>query len=129
VVTAAAVLAFVQGGVLVVAGIITLNGATALSDLDLGISRGYNGVLTAMGILTLISAGLLIAGGVSAFGKKPWLLVAGCGLSLLLSAWWLIQFDFFGVIITWSLLLTVLPIIAISLILGSTAKAWMRSTE
>ena len=129
VVTAAAVLAFVQAGLLLIAGIATLNGGTALSDLDLGITgRAYSGVLTTMGVLTLASAGLLIAGGVSAFNKRPWLMVAGAALSLALSVWWVVQFDVLGFILTWALLLAVMPIISLSLILSSTAKNWMKST-
>ena len=120
---AAAVLGYVQGGILVIAGIGTLNGGSTFSDLNLGI-RG-SGMLTILGILALVAAGLLISGGVSALSKRPWLLVAGSALSLLLSVWWSIQFDFFNAIITWSLLFAVMPIIALALVLGRAAKTWM----
>lgn len=128
VVTAAAVLAFVQAGIILIAGVTTLNGASALSDLDFGVTRS-SGSLTVLGVLALVAGGLLIAGGVSVFNKRPWLLVAGAALSLVLSVWWMVQWDFVGIVLTWALLLAVMPIISISLVLSSTAKTWMKTSS
>lgn len=122
VVTGAAVLAFIQGGLLVVAGIVTLAGGSALSDLDVSVSRTYSGVLTVLGVLTLVSAGLLIAGGVTVQQRKPGLLIAGAVLSLLLSLWWAVQFG----VVEGALTFAVMPIISLSLILGATTRTWMR---
>ncbi|MEO5831953.1 MAG: hypothetical protein ABIR83_01115 [Nakamurella sp.] len=122
VVIGAAVLAFVQGGLLVIAGILTLAGGSALSDLDVRAGRAYTGVLTVLGLLTLVSAGLLIAGGVAVQQRKPQLLIAGAGLSLVLSLWWAVQFD----ARQGALIFVVMPIISLLLVLGSTTRAWIQ---
>ncbi len=127
VVTGAAVLAFVQAGLLVIGGIVTLAGGTALQSVDVSVQRGLSGVLTVMGFLTLVAAGLLIAGGVTVHNRKPWLLVAGCALSLVLSVWWAVQFDILTFTVTWPLILAIMPIISLSLVFGPAARAWMRT--
>ncbi len=128
-VKAAAVLAFVQGGIILFAGIGTLSGGAGLNDLGVRGTGNIGDTLTILGVLALISAGLLIAGGVSAFNKHSSLLIAGSGLSLVLSVWWMIQFDFFSAVLIWSLLLAAMPIISVALILGRTAQTWMKTPD
>ncbi len=123
----AAVLAFVQGGIILFSGIGTLGGGAGLNDLGLRGTGSIGDTLTIMGVLALIASGLLIAGGVSAFNKHSGLLIAGAALSLALSVWWMIQFDFFSAVLIWALLLAAMPIISVALILGPTAQAWMKT--
>lgn len=125
VVTAAAVLAYVQAGFLVFGGLVSFAGARVLADLD--VSVGGSGLLTVLGVLALVAAGLLIAGGVAIHHRKPGLLIAGCAVSLALSLWWLVLLGQESAGVTMPLLFTVLPIISVSLALGATARAWVRS--
>lgn len=127
VITGAAVLAFVHSGLLVFGGVFTLSGVGLLQSMGLGVTRGAAGTLTVMGILTLVTAGLLIAGGVSINNRKPQLLIVGCALSLLLSAWWALRFDVLEFDRTWPLILAALPIISLALALAPTARAWTQA--
>lgn len=131
-VRAAAVLAFVQGGLLILAGLITISFADNGSDNDFGlrsIQLGSEDSLLIMGVLTLIAGGLLIAGGVQLPRKKSVLLLVGSGISLVMSVWWLITTDFDESVLIWALLLAAMPIISASLAAGQTARQWMAKTN
>jgi hypothetical protein len=125
VITAAAVLAFVQAGLLVFGGLVSFAGARVLADLDVSVDGP--GLLTVLGILAVVAAGLLIAGGVLVHQRKPALLIAGSAVSLALSAWWLVLLSQGSAEVTLPLVFAVLPIIALCLVLGGAAKNWTRS--
>lgn len=130
-VTGAAVLAFVQGGIVLVGGIASLaGGTTVLSDLD--DANGIGSLFTVLGIAGLLVGGLLIAGGVRAFGRSLQLLLIGAGASVVLSIAWFIGFVSHdapvGAALVWPLIYLVMPVIIISLVLSSTAQLWSRRT-
>jgi len=127
---AAAVLSFIQAGLVIIAGLGTISGSDNGDIFDL-----FNGVrlsstpssqtFTVMGLLAIVAGGLLIAGGVQLPRKKSVLLVIGSAISLALSAWWLIVFELESDVLVWALLLSAMPIIAICLALGRTTKDWI----
>ncbi|AZI57277.1 hypothetical protein EH165_02980 [Nakamurella antarctica] len=130
VVNGAAVLAFVQAGIIIVAGIVAVSGGSALSNLDYRTRNWQDTQLLIMGVLTLVAGGLLIAGGVAAYNKKFALLLGGAGLSLALSVWWAIlvsKMPFASTWLVWVLLLAVMPIISTALVLGTTAQRWSKT--
>ena len=126
VVKAAAVLAYIQGGILVVAGIGLLSSSTTFSDF--GVKNRYTITVMIMSIVALLAGGLLLAGGVQAYNRKRVLMIAGSAISLGLSVWWIIRFEFFGPVLVWSLLLAVLPVLCISLMTGAAGRAWTAKT-
>ena len=125
VVTAAAVLAFVQAGFLVFGGLISFAGARVVADLSVAVDG--SGLLITLGILALVAAGLLIAGGVSVQRRKPGLLIVGSAVSLGLSLWWLVLLSEGSAAVTTPLVFAVLPIISLSLALSAPARSWYRS--
>ena len=128
-ITASAVLAFVQAGAVIIAGIVVLAGATSVLDINDDRAAGVGTEFTLVAIVTLICGALLVIGGAQSFQRKLTILVVGSAVSLLLSVYWLIRTmglgADFGVAIIWPLIFAVLPIIIISLSLGSTGKAWV----
>jgi len=127
VVKAAAVLAYIQGGILVVAGIGLLSSSTTFSDF--GVKNRYTITVMIMSIVALLAGGLLLAGGVQAYNRKRALMIAGSAISLGLSIWWIIRFEFFGPVLVWSLLLAVLPVLCIALMTGAAGRAWTAKTR
>ncbi len=124
-VRAAAVLAFVQGGLILLGGIGTLSGSQGLRDVGLR-ANFATGSLTVMGAMALVAGALFIGGGVQLFHQRSTLLVVAAALSIALSAWWILQFDFFGLILVWSLTLMVLPILCLTFVLGADGRAWTK---
>jgi hypothetical protein len=125
VITGAAVLGFVQAGLLVIAGLVSFAGARVLADLDVWVDGP--GLLTVLGVLSLVAAGLLIAGGVTVHHRRPGLLIAGCGVSLALSLWWMVLLTQGSAELTLPLVFATMPIISLSLVLSAAARAWFRS--
>lgn len=127
-ITAAAVLSFVQAGLLLIGGITALGGGTSV--LDLGASD-QGAVLTILGLLGIACGGVLIGGGVQSYGGKLNLVTIGSAVSVVLSIAWfivLISYDVpTGIALIWPLLYAVLPIISISLVMGATAQLWAKS--
>lgn len=129
---AVAVLQFVQAFSVLWAGIGLLAGADAFRSA--GAFRSFGSVsteLTLIAVVTLVAGALLIAGGVTVLSNKLPLTYAGCGLSLVLSVYWLIRpmiegADFaswIGVVLLWS----VLPII--SLALTPSVNKWVQQRK
>jgi hypothetical protein len=128
-VTAAAVLAFVQAGLVIVAGIVLLSGGTSMIDYG-GQVSGLGTEWTIVAIITIICGGVILAGGVQLFKGKAALVVIGSALSLLISVYWVIRISSFdvniGPALVWPLIFAVLPVITLALALGSSSKAWSR---
>jgi hypothetical protein len=130
-VTAAAVLAFVQAGFLIVSGIVLLaGGAWALQEFD-EYALGIGAEITIVSIITLAAAALLITGGAQGFNRKAMLLIIGCAVSLVLSVYWFIRLATAGVPVgpslVYPLIFAILPVIALALINSGTARAWLAS--
>jgi hypothetical protein len=130
-VTAAAVLAFVHAGLLLIGGIAALSGGTSILDVTSSEGATFATMLTILGIIGLACGGVLIGGGVQSYAGKLNLVVIGSAVAVLLCIAWfilLISNDLpTGVALVWPLLYAVLPIIAISLAMGSSAQLWAKS--
>lgn len=131
-ITAAAVLAFVQAGAVIIASITLLAGSTSILAEDLGDDANNIGTwITILAIIGLACGALLIAGGAKSFGGSLGLLNAACAFSLVLSVVWLIfsvtQGASFGQALVAPLLYAVLPAIALAFGLSGTAQTWART--
>lgn len=130
-VKASAVLAFIQAGFVLISGITLLSGSTAFMDISETSSIATE--LMVVAIVTILTGGLLIAGGAQVFNGKLQLIVIAAVVSLLLSVYWFIRLTSLdveaGVAMIWPMIFAVLPIIIISLCLGSTAKTWAASVQ
>ncbi len=129
---AAAVLAYVQSGFVLIGGISLFSGA---SELGYNTERAFTGgsrissELTVVAIITILAGGLLIAGATTVLNRKPVLLTIGCALSLAISVYFVIRLvDFVGGIGLWvPIFFAILPIISIALTKGSEVRAWVRA--
>ena len=127
-VTAAAVLAFVQAGFLLFAGLAVFAGAD-VADLAEGTGVGLDDEFTVVALATWLATGLLVAGGAQVLNGRRGLLAGGCILSLLISLYWLVRMadtDVFARgLIAWPFLFAVLPIISLSLANTAVVKQWI----
>ena len=96
--TASAVLAFVVSGLLILAGLLLFLGGAIASDVEdsvnssthIGVELGLNGVVN------LVAAGLLIAGGVTLVGRNRLgrvLLSIGGAIVVAAAVYWIVRFD------------------------------------
>lgn len=123
---AAAVLAFVQAGFVLIGSVFMFTGA----GLDQGSgSDRYSSEFAVTGAILLIVGGLLIAGGTTMLNRRSMLLALGGLLSIALSVYFVIRFaDFaFGVAVWVPIIYAVLPVVAIALSRGSDVRSWVRS--
>ncbi len=128
-VVGAAVLAYVTAGLLIVAGLLLLLGASVVDSLDR--LAGNHTLLTAElaidGVINLVAGGLLIAGAVGFSGGSSTarvVLSVGSGIVIGESVYWLIRSD--GGSVVWSLIFCALVIIALSLAWPARVTAWLR---
>ncbi len=132
-VTASAVLAFVTGGLLIAAALLLFAGASVLNDM--GNLDGTNTdptttEFTIDGVINLAAAGLLIAGGVMFSGRKlagRLLVIAGDGVVVIASIYWLARYSSFSATIFYALLFGALAVVGASLAFSGTARAWLGS--
>lgn len=123
---AAAVLAFVQAGFVLIGGMFVSTGV----DLNIDGGSGRNSAeFTVLGVLLLFVGGLLTAGGITMLNRRSTLLVAGGVLSIALSLYFVIRLGnvVFGLAVWVPILYAVLPIMAIALALGPDVRSWVRS--
>ena len=126
-VTAAAVLAFIQGGLALIGGITTLSGASEIYGTFQASELGSE--LTMLGFAMLLAGGLLIGGGAVVLSRRAGVLIAGALISLGVSIYLVVRivgFPFGSTVIWLPIMYAVLPIIAMALVAGSDAKAWAR---
>jgi hypothetical protein len=131
-VIAGAVLGYIAGGLLIFAGILLFTGASTLNDLDdtYGISDSYSSELTAMGLLNLLAAGLLIGGSVAMTGRSRTgrnLYTIGGAITLVLAVYWLARWatkSGLEDVIVWALLFAALVIVGMSLACTGAASRW-----
>jgi hypothetical protein len=122
-ITAAAVLAFVQGGVVLVSGIFLLAAVSEFTKRVSGFSGG-EGEAWAVTIAVLLSGVLLVVGGVRLLKGPSGVVSAGCVVSLAISIYFLIRTEFNGGVVGLALGYAVLPIIILCFALGGTARSW-----
>ncbi len=140
-VTAAAVLAFVWGGLGILFGIIGLAAGSILSTASSAVCNsntiydadtadacnavsGVGGFLIAITIGTIVIAALMIAGGVTAIsGKNGQILVIACAVYAILA---IVSIILSGFGFTF-LLGFVIPVLIVVFLLNGTSRAWFRS--
>jgi hypothetical protein len=122
-VTAAAVLAFVQGGIVIISGIVLLSVVNEFSRRVDGFA-GNKAEAWAVTIAVLVAGALLIAGGVQLIKGPTGAAVIGSALSLLISVYFLIRSEFNSGVVWLALSYAVLPIIILAFALGAGARSW-----
>ncbi len=131
---AAAVLAYIDAGLLILAGLLLLVGASAVDSWNDAFGSHDNSVtveLAADGLVNLISAGLQIAGGVLLTGRSETgrtLLTAGGAVCIAAGVYWVIRAHDLGVVV-WTIVFVALPIIALSLAWTVPATRWLRGED
>lgn len=122
-VTAAAVLAFVQGGIVVISGIVLLSVVNEVSRRV----EGFSGDKTEAWLVTiavLIAGALLIAGGVQLIKGPTGVVILGSVISLLISVYFLVRTEFNSAVVWLALSYAVLPIIVLAFAFGTGARTW-----
>jgi hypothetical protein len=130
-VTASAVLAFVGGGLLIAAALLLFAGASVLSDLSSSMNADTDSTTTEFtlaGVVNLVTAGLLIAGGVTILGRKGTgrtMISVGGAIVIVAAVYWLARYNNFGATAVYALLFSALAIISMALAFTSTARTWL----
>jgi hypothetical protein len=130
-VTGAAVLAFVAGGLLILAGLILVLGASFTDSLtdDFNQDLGSLSVELAIdGVVNLLAAMLLIMGGVMLLGGNNTgrtLTIIGTLVVVVASIYWIFRPHDPGSTLFSALIFAALCIIAASLLSTATARAWL----
>ena len=130
-ISAASVLGYIDAGLLILAGLLLLIGASAVDSWNNAFGSNDNSITAELaidGLLNLLSAGLQIAGGVMLTGRSErgrTLLTVGGGLCIAAGVYWLIRVHDVGVAI-WTIVFIALPIIALSLAWTAPATEWLR---
>ena len=115
---ASSVLAYIDAGLLVLAGLLLLIGASAVdtwNDAFGNSDQGFTAELATDGLINLLSAGLQIAGGVMMSSRNlrgRTLFSVGAGLCVLAGLYWLVRVHNVNVAI-WTAVFVGLPIIAL----------------
>lgn len=125
--TAAAVLAYVQSGFVLIGSLVMFSGSAGLDDFSRG--NSLSSELTVIGILTVLAGGLLIAGATTLLNRKPGLLLLGNALSIAVSLYFVLRLmDFvYGIALWVPILYAVLPIISVALACTTDVRAWART--
>jgi hypothetical protein len=128
---ASAVLAYVLGGLLILAGILLMFGASLADSVGDAIGEDTGAITTELvidGLVNLAAAGLLIAGGVSlttASRSGRSLLGWGAGITLAASIYWLIRASGAAGTVVYVVAFDALAIIAIALMAGPAVSGWL----
>jgi len=131
-VIAAGALAYVNAGLLILAGALLVFGASAMNDFDNEFGSDHSSMTAELvidGLLNFKAAGLLIAGGVSLAGRKlvgRTLLSVGGGLVIAEALYWLIRAHEGGAVV-WAVIYAGLAIIAIAFAWTAAVTNWLRS--
>lgn len=130
-ISAASVLAYVNAGLLILAGLLLLVGASAVDSWNNAFGSHDNSITTELavdGLINMVSAGLQIAGGIMIAARSETgrvLLTVGCGLCIAAGMYWVLRVHDVGVVI-WAVVFVTLPIVALSLAWSVAATAWLR---
>jgi hypothetical protein len=130
--TAAAVLAYVAAGLLILSGILLFFGASVVNGID-SLDDNSHTLVTAElvvdGLLNMVAGGLLIAGGVSFTGRNSGgrvMLSVGSGIVLGETVYWIARSS--GDATVWALLYAALVIVALSLAWSSSSNRWIHGS-
>lgn len=131
---AAAVLAFIDAGLLILSGALLLFGASLAASIAESVgdsSSAYSAEFAFDGVLDLVSAGLLIAGGVNMLGGRQVgrvLLTAGSGIVLVEAIYWPARFPVSAVpsTIVWDVLFSALAVLVLIFAWVPTVSRWLR---
>jgi hypothetical protein len=122
--TAAAVLSYIQAGVLLIIGIILLAGAKTFDDF--GGDGSTTAELAVDGVVNIALGGLFIAGAVMlTSGRTRNVLMLACVANLIDSIYWVARAESGGKALV--LFFVVLPIISLALILNSSVTNWLQA--
>lgn len=131
---ASSVLGYIDAGLLVLAGLLLLIGASAVdtwNDAFGNSDQGFTAELATDGLINLLSAGLQIAGGVMMSSRNlrgRTLFSVGAGLCVLAGLYWLVRVHNVNVAI-WTAVFVGLPIIALAMAWTPPATVWLRGGD
>lgn len=133
---AAAVLGYINAGMLILAGALLLFGASIANDLENNYDTGtdYSTEIAFDGFVNLIAAGLLIAGAVMFTGRKSSgraLFAVGNGIVIAEAIYWLVRFndelsDNNSGFIVWAVLFGALAVLPLAFSFTTDVNRWLR---
>lgn len=130
-VTGAAVLGYVEAGVLMISALFVFAGASIVNNAADSFSTGDGGITAQFvlaGMANLVSAGMFIAGGTMFTGANPsgrTLTMAAVAVTAVTALYWVIRFHDTGVVI-WAIAFLTMPAIVASLSFGRSVNAWLQ---
>lgn len=128
---AAGVLAYVDAGLLILAGLLLLIGASAVDSWNNAFGTHDNSItaeLATDGLINMLSAALQIAGGILIAARSQrgrLLLTVGGGICIAAGLYWMLRLHDLGVVI-WAIVFVTLPVVALSLVWSMSATDWLR---
>ncbi len=131
---ASSVLAYINAGLLILAGLLLLIGASAVDSWNnaFGSSdQGFTAELATDGLVNLVSAGLQIAGGVMMSARNPRgriLFSAGAAICIAAGLYWVLRVHDAGVAI-WTAVFVAMPIIGLSTAWTAPATIWLQGGD
>ena len=134
-VAGAAVLSYIESGLLIITGLILFSGSSAVSSWSHGShtsDRGWGAQFAVAGFGDLVAAALLITGAVAFSGGRPFgrlLLSVGLGVCVAEAIFWMAKLsDANGAILPWVAFFLAMPVIATAMSYSSSVKAWLTFT-
>jgi hypothetical protein len=131
-VVTAAVLSYIEAGLLILTGLILLSGSSAVSDWSSsndGNDYGWAAQFALAGLGDIVAAGLLIAGGAAFTGGKRLgrtLLAFGLAVCVVEAILWISWLnDSSGAILVWAAFYLVMPIVATSMSYAGSISRWL----
>lgn len=131
---AASVLAYIDAGLLILAGLLLFVGASAVDSWSNAFGSSDNGItaeLTVDGFINLIAAGLQITGGVLLAARSErgrTLLTIGGSICVLAGVYWVLRIHNVAAVV-WSAVFISMPIIAMSMAWAVQATTWLRGSD
>jgi hypothetical protein len=128
---AAGVLAYVDAGLLILAGLLLMVGASAVDSWNNAFGSHDNSITAELaidGLINMVAAGLQISGGIMIAGRSEGgrvLLTVGGGLCIAAGLYWVLRVHDVGVVI-WAIVFVTLPIVGLSLAWSPAATDWLR---
>lgn len=132
--TAAAIVGWITAGLLVVASTVLFASSSASNDLGntFGVDTSWTSEFIVDGIIDLICAGLLVAGGIWLADRKPagqmMLTVANLVVAAD-SVYWVARFDSYGGLLPFAVVFGALAIVGTALAWTADTRRWLESAE
>jgi hypothetical protein len=134
--TAAAVIAFVAAGLLIIAAIFLFSGASATNDFGNDFNSDTSSATAELsfdGVVNLVAATLLIVGGVILTGRKAkgrTMIAVATAIVIAAAIYWMVRTSgSYGGTVFFALVFAALVIIAVSLASTSTTRAWLAGQQ